>query len=98
MAKLNKSRARNPLAEGPSYNSWGKSAHMEERFSIRVASEAHSYTLYLGPNETRSFVGFVASHETFIYGLNGVYSDKRTLPEKLRAWADKLEKEANGHG
>lgn len=100
MARLIKSRARAPLAEGQLSSSWGESAQVGQRYALRVANETHSYTLDITPNETKSFIGFVASRETFVYGMSrhdgGMgFSDKRTLPEKLRAWADKLEAEGN---
>jgi len=94
MAKIIKSGARKPLAESQLSCSWGESHSMGERYSVRVTNDSHSFNLEMTPNETKSFIGFVAQHETFVYGLGegGMgFTDKRSLPEKLRAWADKLE-------
>lgn len=101
MARITKLRARAPLADGRPGFSWGESRDTGEQYRIRVQGETHTFHLELTPNETKSFIDYIAGRETFRYGhesINGNmgWTDKRTLPEKLRAWADKLEAQANG--
>lgn len=98
MARITKSRARAPLAESAPSHSWGESATIGQHYSIRLDGGTHSFRLDMTPNETKNFIGFVAGRETFVYGLGAGgmgWTDKRTLVDKLRAFADKLEAEGN---
>lgn len=97
MAILTKSRARKPLAAHMLQCGWSSGGDDGERFNLRVLAETeHSYSLAMSRKEVLSFMSFVTEHETFVYGRGdgGMgFSDKRTLAEKLRAFADKLEAE-----
>lgn len=93
MAKVVKSRARSPLAEGtPSY-SWAagfSGLPADAGYRLRLAGALHSFSFEMSLKEWLNFIDFFASRETW----QGYSLDKRSRAEKLRALADKLEKEA----
>ena len=91
MATLTKSGARAPLAAGTAMVSWGRSGNQPGQYKIAVRNDDTDklFTLSLPEPAAIKFVDWVASHETFDHGCGTV--DRRTLPQKLRALADKLE-------
>lgn len=96
MATLIKARARKPLATSLSSSSWSNLDSEGEQFNLSIVNPEGGtrYTLSLSRKETFSFIDFVAGHDTFTYGYGegGMgWNDQRSLPEKLRALADKLE-------
>ncbi len=98
MAILTKYKARNPLAESQLSLSWGSGfsgLHDDSRYRLRVQGDTHSFKLELKPKEVLSLIGFFAAREMPM--VPAWSQDKRSLPEKLRALADKLEGQTDGN-
>lgn len=98
MAKLEKTRARKPLAEGQfAAISWGSAFSGladEGIYRVSINADEHSYRMGATAKEWYGFIGFIAGRETFD-PVPSYAQDTRTLPEKLRALADKLEAKGN---
>ena len=101
MAILEKSRARKPLAENRLSLSWSNYRANGEgvRYNLTVSSEydaagkSNTYHMKLSPAEALAFVNEVARHETC--DPNSGTVDRRSMVERLRALADKVEAEGN---
>lgn len=92
MATVTKSRARKPLAEGMMAYSWSNMGDEGERFNVSVRGAEHWFKTSMTPDEAIYFMSYVAGHMT---ETEGVFLDKRSTVEKLRALADKLEAKGN---
>jgi hypothetical protein len=90
MAVLTKSRARKPLAEDEATFAWTNYEANPNSYCISVSTDEVTYKLNFKPNESLAFVQFYAAFETFDRN-KGSGTDRRSLPEQLRALADKIE-------
>lgn len=92
MATVTKTRARKPLADGVAAISRGTNFAAEFIYSIAVQTPDNLAFIKttLTQKEAYRFMEMVAGGETEPADF---WNDKRTLSEKLRALADKLEKQ-----
>jgi hypothetical protein len=100
MAKLTKSRARKPLCEGEvSFSNSGTQGGREYGLSMATRNDEGDILAYfnvkLSSAEALRFAGLIAGGETHDPFESGYFVvDNRKPWEKLRALADKLEREA----
>lgn len=88
MATVTKSRARKPLAEGQIASSWSNMGDEGERFNFSVRGDEHWFKLSVNEKEAVNIIAYLSGHITWGKQYN---IDKRTVSEKLRALADKLD-------